>query len=455
MSYEIVQGDAARVVQRFPDNSFDSVVTDPPYGLRDIPADLLVKTLSEWLSGNRGFVPKGRGFMGKSWDEFVPPPAAWDEAFRVLKPGGYLLAFAGTKTVDLMGLSIRLAGFEIRDSLDWLYGSGFPKSRDIGKAIDSEAGAVRAKKRVPSAASAYSSNAGNTRPWMKQAAINGYREVDGDTPATDAAKQWSGWGTALKPAHEPVILARKPLATGRTVAANVLEFGTGGVNIDGCRISASDEKPVRPSVKRDDNQVYGKGLGAGIQDEPEGRWPPNIILTHSPGCRTVLSCFADDEDAAVQECAADCPVAEMDRQSGVSKSQRQTGKRAGKHATDAYGDFAGQENVMMGHDDSGGASRFFPCFKYSAKAPKSERPVVTFPDGTTYSHATVKPVAVMCWLVKLVTPPGGRVLDLFAGSGTTGEACELEGFDSVLIENDPKSALLIHKRMSKYEQGAA
>lgn len=378
-SARVLGSDCLTALRDMPDASVDAVVTDPPYGLSNTTPDQVADTITRWVSGDREYLPTGRGFMGHEWDGFVPPVAVWDECLRVLKPGGHLLAFAGSRTHDLMTLGIRLAGFEIRDSVAWLYGSGFPKSLDVSKAIDKTAGAERTAlgPRVYAGGHIQRSSPEHLSPpigWF--ASAQGERTVT--APATDAARQWEGWGTALKPAFEPVTLARKPL-TG-TVAANVLEHGTGALNIDGSRIGG-----------------------------PSGRWPANVVL---------------DESQA----------AELDRQSGVSVSR--TGGRAG-----AIGYHAGGTGAERGgHNDSGGASRFF----YVAKAPKSERPVV---DGV--AHSTVKPVTLMKWLVRMVTPPGGVVLDPFAGSGTTLEAAMLEGFDSIGIEREADYLPLIQARIER------
>lgn len=417
--WAVINSDALKALKTMEDDQFDSVVTDPPYGLSNTDPDKVTKAITEWVTGNRAYVPDGKGFMGKKWDEFVPPPAVWDEIFRVLKPGGHALVFAGTRTHGLMEISLRLAGFDIRDSLDWIYGSGFPKSRDISKAIDSEAGAEReviGKMKAP---------AGNKPGGVSyQMSVTGMpKEADITAPATDAAKQWEGWGTALKPAHEPIIVARKPLAPKHTVAANVLEFGTGGINVDGCRIPTTDKWSATGKQSAAGTSYQGSAdgsLNVSVSSTHEdGRWPPNVLLS--------------DESAE-----------EMDRQSGIQKSKRSNrgdGIGIGYHGSGAEWD------TVRGFDDTGGASRFFPVFKYNAKASKKERPVVEGLPG----HPTVKPVAIMRWLVKLVTRPGGTVLDPFAGTGTTAEACELEGFNCVLIENDPDSILRINKRMEKYE----
>ena len=395
-------GDCLEVLRAMPDNSVDSIVTDPPYGLSNAKPERITEAITAWATGDRERVPDGRGFMGKAWDSFVPPPAVWDECLRVLKPGGHLVAFAGSRTHDLMGLSIRMAGFEIRDGLAWLYGTGFPKSMDVSKAIDKAAGAERGTKDVPFGG-AYFANAGNWRPWMDEASKTGVRKVADDTPATPEAKQWQGWGTALKPAFEPVTLARKPLEG--TVAANVLKWGTGALNIDGCRIG--DE--ALPAHTRDTKMGTFLGADGNVTPERTGRWPANVVL--------------DEHQSAA-----------LDEQSGVSKSS------IGRPRGASHGDGWGMTQTGAEYNDMGGASRFFYCSKASSK----ERPEV---DGV--KHPTVKPLALMRWLVRLVTPPGGTVFDPFAGSGTTIEAAILEGFDAVGAEMEPSYLPLIERRLER------
>lgn len=306
------------------------------------------------------------------------------------------------------------------------------------------------------------------------------------------------FGTALKPGHEPILLARKPLVG--TVAENVGGHGTGALNVDGCRVTTADAL-VRPSILRTDNQVFGKGLGAGAQEEPAGRWPANVLLTHSPLAWHALRCDVSQDaaeailayygvgqgvralrdgvpgvavrgdaaprgecrlevrsdlippgwadlfeyvgEACKDACAPGCPVAELDAQSGVLTSGANPTRRGSDKFRDAYGEFTGQtECVPARGKDSGGASRFFPTFRYQAKAPARERPKV---DGV--AHPTVKPLELMRWLVRLVTPPGGVVLDPFAGSGTTGQAANLEGLHAVLIEREPAYLPLIAARL--------
>lgn len=310
--------------------SVHAIVTDPPYGL---------------------------GFMGKSWDHGVPGPPFWVEALRVLKPGGHLLAFGGTRTFHRLTCAIEDAGFEIRDCLMWLYGTGFPKSRNL----------------------------------------------DGE---------WDGWGTALKPAWEPIIMARKPLDG--TVAQNVLKHGCGGINVDGCRVGmggghrfpegAGD--PQAPTVA-----CFGAGLTGQSSEAVEGlgRWPANVVL---------------DEEAAGM----------LDEQSGESKSGESKSGERGRGGIWAEGN-----GVPCGsqYGDSGGASRFF----YTAKASAAER------DGAT--HPTVKPVSLMRWLVRLVTPSGATVLDPFMGSGTTGIACHHEGCEFLGIELSPEYVEMAERRIAE------
>lgn len=383
-------GDCREVLAGLPDASIDSIVTDPPYEL---------------------------GFMGKAWDAsgIAYDAAMWGECLRVLKPGGHLLAFGGTRTYHRMTVAIEDAGFEIRDSIHWIYGSGFPKSLDVSKAIDKAAGAEREVLREKSYGlrndGGYSGGLNTTKPRSESCEIT--------APATPEAAAWSGWGTALKPAHEPIVVARKPLVG--TVAANVLAHGTGALNIDGCRIEGAPDSPGTTPATTNGNGVTHGAMTRVAFVPAAGRWPANVVF---------------DEDAA----------AELDAQSGerpgmargVLRRGATTGQSIG--GSSAYGTADPQEAVA-GYGDSGGASRFFYCAKAGAK----ERPVG--PDGT--KHATVKPLALMRWLVRLVTPPGGTVLDPFAGSGTTLEAALLEGFDCFGIEAEITHVPLVLDRIAR------
>lgn len=460
----VLHGDAIDAMRAMADNSVDAVVTDPPYDL---------------------------GFMGKRWDGtgVAFDPATWRECLRVLKPGGHLLTFGGSRTWHRLAAGVEDAGFEIRDSIAWLYGSGFPKSLDVSKAIDKRPGVARhaefaahlAERREAAGLSrqdvseqVVGTRSGACWNWEHHQfpevkwwpALRGLLSLDEATwgpviaeaerqkigerttgigtgrgsvrimgdgsrdltaSATDAARQWQGWGTALKPAFEPIVVGRKPLAG--TVAANVLAHGTGALNIDGCRVEGPGAAAGRT---RHGGGVVGNGSSYELPDShgemPAGRWPTNVVL--------------DDATAA-----------ELDEQTGYMRDgvavNRNKDPEGIKPAT-VYGDYRNGERPDVTYGGGGGASRFFPVFRYQAKAPSKERPRV---DGV--AHPTVKPLELMRWLVRLVTPPGGVVLDPFAGSGTTGEACLLEGLSAVLIEREAEYLPLIHARIERAQEAAS
>lgn len=340
---QLIHGDCLEVLKGVPDNSVDSIVTDPPYGL---------------------------SFMGKKWDYDVPDQVIWEECLRVLKPGGHLLAFAGTRTQHRMAVRIEDAGFEIRDMIAWVYGSGFPKNMDVSKAIDKAAGVER----VVIGQSAYAARRPNKKYEHGQkwgATLGGSDTANITAPATNAARQWQGWGTALKPALEPITVARKPFKG--TVAANVLEWGTGAINIDGCRVGPPI--PHQPGgLHRGSGSTVGSFTGTTeFEREAHGRWPANLIHDGS------------DEP------------------------------------TDLLGD----------------AARFFYCAKTSRK----DR-------GEANNHPTVKPTDLMAYLCRLVTPPGGVVLDPFMGSGSTGKAAVREGFRFIGIEMDAEYLAIAEARIA-------
>ena len=370
----ITHTDALAGLRALPDNSVDAIITDPPYGLTEISAKKLADALSHWVTGDTEYVPAGRGFMGNSWDKFVPPPALWAEAYRALKPGGYLVSFAGARTVDLMGLSIRLGGFRVRDIIAWIRADAFAK-----------------------------------------------------TPQS------------LKPGHEPIVMGQKPLDG--TVEQNIAAWGTGGLNIEDCRVeyrNEADEAETKAKnahgkfgTRHGGNDVFGN-FGDGLRDDynPPGRWPSNTLL--SPEA-------AEGLDGAYP----------------ASKS------RAGKARSGAAGDGWGKTKGDTEHNDIGGPSRFFPIvdeelaetdaefteqrFAYAGRAPVKERPVGE--DGT--KHVTVKPLSVMQWLVKLVAPHGGTVVDMFSGSGTTLEAAILEGRNVIGFESHQPYIELIEQRLDR------
>ena len=236
----LLHDDCLVALRGLPDESVHAVVTDPPYGLANTDPGHVVEAMTRWASGDRAFIPEGRGFMGKAWDSFVPPPAVWDECMRVLKPGGHLLAFAGSRTFDLMTLSIRFAGFDIRDSIAWLYGSGFPKSMDVGKAVtgqDSGHGSNSSAIRRATMGSEYTpSGVRGNRDGVTRRSDTGM--AGRELALSENGEKWQGWGTALKPAFEPIVVARKPFPG--TVATNVVEHGTGALNIDATRVATHD-----------------------------------------------------------------------------------------------------------------------------------------------------------------------------------------------------------------------
>jgi site-specific DNA-methyltransferase (adenine-specific) len=344
----------------------------------------------------------------------------------VLKPGGHLLAFAGTRTQHRMAVRIEDAGFEIRDMIAWVYGSGFPKSLDVSKAIDKAAGAERAVvgsrpefKSRKAAQARRGEDALRSRNELHDPGRGGYARPEsvGDitAPATPEAQQWAGWGTALKPALEPITMARKPLAG--TVAANVLQHGTGALNVDGCRVGTegATKRGGQAEYPRNDDGTEDRSFcwartGHAIESVPLGRWPANLIHDGS------------DEVVAL--------LPQATSTAGIK------GTRDG--AIYGGGKGLGGENTLRGHSDTGSAARFF----YTAKASKDDRD-----PGNT--HPTVKPTDLMRYLCRLVTPPGGIVLDPFMGSGSTGKAAMLEGFGFIGIEREAPSYAIAQQRISR------
>lgn len=463
----LYHGDCLEVLRSMPDCSVDAVVCDPPYGLSDHATSDVIACLTAWISGEK-FQPTNRGgFMGKTWDAWVPGPEVWRECLRVLKPGGHLLAFAGTRSMDLMCMAVRLAGFELRDSIGyahdgggapliaWTYGTGFPKSMDVSKAIDKASGAVRevmsagnpVKRMIPGA------DQEKTGSWIKD---NGREYVPTVTaPATDAPRQWEGFGTAMKPAWEPIILARKPLDG--TIAQNVLAWGTGALNIDACRVDLEDDFRRYSSIGSGavgSGGVYQGGYhGEHIisNQHPQsarhnalGRFPANLIHDGSPD---VVALFPDSNGAG-----------------GSVPNVKVTGYGEGIGGT-GRSEYHGGERTRV-NSGSGSAARFFKQVGYDeedretarliycAKASRKDRnegledPGQQIKHGATLrqventptrgnAHPCVKPTDLMRYLCRLVTPPGGLVLDPFMGSGSTGKAATREGFRFIGCELDP------------------
>jgi DNA modification methylase len=502
---QIWHGDNREVLPLLADASVDSIVTDPPYML---------------------------GFMNKDFDSpkdnSAVDVAVWRECLRVLKPGGHLLAFGGSRTYHRLACAIEDAGFEIRDQIQWIYGSGFPKSLDVSKAIDAAAGAARETAGVYTRPDGESRNYGDWQAKQNTVAFGDFETVRSvTTPATDAAKQWNGWGTALKPAHEPIVLARKPLIG--TVAENVLQHGTGGLNIDGSRIETSvdDAKGMErcntPGSGRFGSEARGSIYGGGNGTSPpntklnttQGRWPANVILSHSAECErvgtkrvkgavsvgrnkngdevankilgarkkdTTDQGYADADGTETVEawrCVEGCPIAMFPDSDGQQGDIRGTEPSEPTGGLVYGGGFARQQ--VLTRRDSGSAARFFYCAKSSKQdrdegledltsragsfdKNTSQRIAHRNPDTdtVTYSdftpsvrrnhHPTVKPTDLMRYLIRLITPPNGTVLDPFAGSGSTGKACAHEGFNAILIEKELEYCELA-KRRARLAQG--
>lgn len=395
----IQNGDCIDLLKQLESNSIDSLVTDPPAGI---------------------------AFMGKAWDDDKGGRDHWiawltdvmKECLRVLKPGAHGLVWALPRTSHWTATALENAGFEIRDVVTHLFGTGFPKSLDISKAIDKAAGAER-EVLSKSLHRNHSSSGG----ILNRSENPRFTTID--KPATDAARQWQGWGTALKPASEHWILVRKPCSE-KTVAANVLKHGTGGINVDGCRISTTDNLNGGAYVKDRAARAMSPG-GLGLREtkveytyqQPTGRFPANLVLSHSEGC--------------TEECDPGCTVRMLDEQSGISPSNVRRSKQ-GTKSDGATGWLGTEKNPP---NDSGGASRFFYC----AKASKVDR-------GEQNKHPTVKSTKLMGYLCKLVTPNAGIILDPFMGSGSTGVAAIASGFQFIGFEKDRESFETAEIRMN-------
>ena len=464
--FKLLKGNNMETLKQIPDNSIDSIVTDPPYGL---------------------------SFMNKKWDYDVPSVEFWKEAYRVLKPGGHILSFGGTRTYHRMVVNIEDAGFEIRDQIMWIYGSGFPKSHNIGKAVDKKEGNKREVVGLEKGAGSNKFTDG----------INGLKP---EYELTKGNSEYEGWGTALKPANEPICVARKPLSE-KTVADNVLKWGTGGINIDGCRVEYTNgshpkdlygDNYMKSGFGKCNNElqsISGKERN-GVYVNDEGRFPANIIFECI--CDEVIkgdkgeivkrientngSSFGsgtnktDYNDTADIHTNPNCPCFQLDEQSGVSKSRSKYPDVELQNMPMNYYDgeklkhIAGKEQTKEFISDKGGASRFF----YVAKVSKKERNLgldsfedkevkKTF-DGcynhnedihnkiVKNTHPTLKPIKLMSYLIRLVTPENGVVLDPFMGSGSTGIAAMLEGKRFVGCELDEEYFKIAEKRIEEWKQ---
>lgn len=429
-------------------NSVDAVVTDPPYGLvgasrgsSSQPGDLATPY------GRSGPSKKRGGFMGKEWDASIPGAEYWSEALRIAKPGAYILAFGGTRTFHRLAVAIEDAGWEIRDTLMWVYGSGFPKSRNVCLDMDKMDG---------------HGNRGHRIAVANRHHPDGTLEPNGEhlpayEPKTDAAKQWAGWGTALKPAWEPIIMARKPMVG--TVAENVLAHGTGAINVDACRVPLEEDCRLLKGGTYGGNRgsdkgtsMFGtntKGLGYEVPSA-NGRWPSNLI---HDGSEEVLALFPDSNG------------------SGPAR----TLNRSAKPDQQGWGmNTTGADAIELRDAGTGSAARFFYCAKASKADrdeglehmpkelvrvtntghtgnPSAENGECTFIPRANH-HPTVKPTALMRYLCRLVTPPGGTVLDPFTGSGSTGKAAVLEGFEFIGIEREADYVAIAEARIVEVQR---
>lgn len=397
MTISIHHSDCVAWLQAYDGPLFDSCVTDPPYHLTSIVKRFGSKDAAPAMVGATGaYARASKGFRGKEWDggDVAFRPETWRAVYDKLKPGAHLIAFSGTRTYHRMACAIEDAGFEIRDQLQWIYGSGFPKSHDVSKGIDKALGLE------------------NQREITHYKGQGPRSMFDGGKPrpASLPASQWNGWGTALKPACEPICLARKPLSE-KSIAANVLKHGTGAINIEATRIgtSGATSKLTSKLTSKSETSSVGKWLNAKSGDPIDaGRWPANVL---HDGSDEVLAGFP----------ATDSVRSEVTSKPGA-----------------VYGNGAGlpSHSGVYGFDDSGSAARYF----YSAKAGPLDR--------IGSKHPTIKPVDLMRWLVRLITPPGGHILEPFAGSGSTGIAALAEGFDCTMIDLEADHVADIERKLA-------
>lgn len=539
---KLFHADCLEAMRQMEECSISACVTDPPYGLGEVKN--LPGLLEAWMTDECDKKHIGKsGFMSREWDAGVPSPRYWKEVFRVMKPGAHLLCFASTRTWDLMSLSIRLAGFENRDtirhhqgvpSLAWITGSGFPKGHDISKAIDRLAGNARQTTglRRPEQRVAYGEGAGALRCIECGNSRNGTScKCELPAPRAEEAKKWAGWNTALKPAWEVILVFRRPLEES-SIARNVLEHGTGAINIAATRVGSGGQ--LQWAEPRDMGYHGGTDNGkVEATKSTSGRFSANLLLSHvsgPTGCQRIgtkrvkpgngsgkvgkgrkastINTYGQygprpevvgfthlDPDGTEEieswECARDegghyiCPVALLDLQSGQLKGGGFPARRNSDKFRNTYSRYQGQTDLEEKRMEGGWASRFFqqfhgidtgPGFFYSPKSSRRERnagledmPDVdtrgNYGDGiqdnrphtregyeyraqTKNNHPTVKPLALMRYLVRLVTPPNGTVLDCFAGSGTTGIAGIQEGFNFIGIEAEEEYCQMAAARIA-------
>ena len=493
-SFRFYHSDALSILRTLEDNSIDSICSDPPYGLGQAPD--AVAMLKGWLSPMARYTPEASGgFCGASWDNFVPQPNLWKEVLRVLKPGGYIACFAGTRTVDLMGLSLRIAGFEPVDLISWHYGQGFPKSMSISKAFDKDLGLEREVVGVKPGHEEFvgrtttghlefkDATEGFDRPWMHDEEKREAYHME-TAPASKEAKKWEGYGTQIKPATEPILIMRKPLEG--TYVQNIRKWGVGALNIDTSRVPlASAGEDPRLGGKGDwgtegmAKTCYGEFAGTRNSSSTLGRYPSNVLVSHTEECvqagtykvkvagggyseRTELGVeeywgeggggfklgrstvsYGDaegNETVALWNCHPECPTLQFPEAKGQQGSVKGT-EPSGKTGN-CYGAFEGRTPFEKRDENSVTAARFF----YQPKASKTDRN--RYCSELTNNHTTVKPIALMEYLVALITPEGGTTLDPFTGSGTTGLAALLKGFNFIGTERDANYYTLSKERLT-------
>lgn len=389
--FKIINGNCLDEMRKLPANSVDAIVSDPPYGLE---------------------------FMGNEWDRGVPGKDFWIEALRVAKPGAYLLAFSGTRTYHRLAAAIEDAGWEVRDIVTWVSSKTFPKSLDVSKAIDKAAGVEREVVGYSRGVTVEDNQGYGGFARGGVGIVQKGAEIPVTKAATDAAKQWEGWGTALKPSCEPICMARKPLEG--TVAENVQKYGTGGINIDGCRVPMGDEYDPTKIQRQQNSEGSVKGafgaaalIGKEIPTyKPGGRWPANLVHDGSP---EVISEFPTDKPGKMVR-----------------------NRTAGARMFNNNGEDTGYETVEALDDPGGSLARFFYCAKIS----KADR-------GEGNDHPTVKPTELMRYLVRLVCAKGGTVLDPFMGSGSTGKGALLENCKFIGIDLNAEYCKIADRRLSE------